>query len=154
MISGVLAVCAEKVIVDRFTNSVSVIDIFEQIKTEVFPVVVPRMFCFFELTRESNDPMQYQGLLTIRLGNTELMRGPHDVDFQGSLRVRTVLQLRGLVVPGPGTLRASFNVGDAVVGYWDVSCESRGGQIVLPLQSPQVEPPPMPTILPNPTHEP
>lgn len=133
MISCALAVCAETVVIDRLSNSISVINILEAISVESFPIVLPRVFCLFELTRDNEDPLQLPGLVTFRLGETELVRAPYEVDFQGTLRTRSVMNIQGLVISGPGLLRASVDVNGSVLGHWDMPCESRPAQIALPL---------------------
>jgi len=134
VISCVLSVCSETVVIDRLSNFVSAINIFETISIESFPVVIPRVFCLFELVREHGDPLQLPGLVTFKLGDTEITRTPYDIDFQGAFRTRTVLNIQGLVVAGPGTLRVSIDADGKTLGHWDILCEGRPAQIKFPLQ--------------------
>lgn len=139
MISSVLSACAENVIVDRFTNSVSAVNLLEVIAPESFPIVLARVFFLFIVTREENDPPTVDGTLILRHGETELFSAQRSIDFQGMLRNRLVINLQGVVVPSPGMLHATLEVNKTIVGRWDVPCEARPSQIKLLLQETRPE---------------
>jgi hypothetical protein len=134
MISCTLAVCAEHVLMDRLTNLISVVNVLERVTPESFPVVVPRFACLFIHTREQVDSQHLDGVVTFKLGDQELMRGPVQVDFASGLISRSVLRLQALVIPAPGVLRVSLELGGAVTAEWKISCEGRPTQTALPLQ--------------------
>ena len=138
MISSVITVCADTVVVDKLSNAISIINIFEQIRLERFPVVIPRMWLFFELARDSGDPEQVLTTVTLTIGQTELVHADNNFDFQGALRSRSVLQLQNLIIPGPGIVRAAVDVGGEIKGFWDISCETvPSPQITLPFEQDQ-----------------
>jgi hypothetical protein len=122
------------IVMDRFSEQVSIISVIERIVAESFPIVVPRLWCLYELTRENADPSRRDGTVILKLGDAEILRGPVDINFVGTLRTRALLAVHGLVIPGPGTLRASLELDGEMVGHWDIACEGRPAQIRLPLQ--------------------
>ena len=93
-----------------------------------------RLFCLFTLTRDSTDLERPDGGITITLGGRELATSPANIDFQTELRTTTIVSLQGLVIPGPGILRASLSLNDSTEVHWDMQCEGRSTQIRLPLQ--------------------
>ena len=132
MISCILSVCSEALIIDHITNSVSLINVLEQIRVDSFPIVLPKLFCLFEFLRGEGDPEKPPGLVTLKLGNLELFRAPCDVDFQQQSRTRTIINIQSVVIPGPGVLRVSIDIDGITKGNWDIDCEGSPRQITLP----------------------
>jgi hypothetical protein len=140
VISTILSVAAETIVVDRFTDNLSIITVIEHISPESFPIVLPRMFTLFWLKRGPEDTSRPEGIVSITLGNRELLRGPLSIDFQGKLSTRAIMQVQGLVVPSPGVIRSSLSVDGAALGAWEILCEARAAQMTLPsIATPDVE---------------
>jgi hypothetical protein len=125
--------CAEGASIDRFTNNASVFNIIETINFENFPGVF-KMVVLVTLSREPGDPAPVDGTIRLSMGDTELLRGPHTMDFQRSKLARAVLTVQGLVIPRPGQLKVTFQVSGRDVGEWWIECIGRSPQIQLPLE--------------------
>ena len=55
MLNVYFAVAANRVIVDSVTNQVSIIDLFENLKSTDFSVLVPKLSFLFYVSREKQD---------------------------------------------------------------------------------------------------
>lgn len=135
MITSKYVLCAERVIRDADTNSVSIIDVLDEIQTPGFPRLIPRIMAVWVLERDSlEDTQQPAASFHILLNDEELHQGDLNVDFQGVLRTRSFLTLGGLVIPGPGTLTMSFRIEEEeVASYWMKVVQLGGPQVQLGL---------------------
>lgn len=130
-------VCADVVILDQFLQTISIVNLLEAIHPERFPIVIPRVCCLAILAREAADVAESTGRMVIKLGDTELARSPFDIKFKADqLRTRALVVVQGLLIPGPGTVRATFELNDARLGTWDISFDSAPAQTSLPFQQP------------------
>ena len=120
MVSCKLAMCAESVVTDSQTNTVSVLNIIEEMKAQGFPVVFQKLVYFFFLTRDKKNAELQKGSLVLRMDGEELNSFPVKVDFQGKLKTRVILTIAGYVIPKPGTLSAVLKLRGKEYGRWDV----------------------------------
>lgn len=135
MISCVLGICADTILIDAALNSLSIVNVYEEISPESFPIVLPRIAAVFELIREQADPERGDGVITFSLGERELMRAPQNIDFQGKLRIRTVVAVHNLIIAGPGLLRVQFVLAGNPLCHWDIPCVTRSVQMRLEPQA-------------------
>jgi len=133
MINCLLATCSNRVYIDARTNEVAIIGLYEEVVSQGFPVVMAQITSFFLLTRDDGDPTEYDARIVITLGDTELFRGPIQIDFLDKHRNRTTLLLQGLVLQSPGTVKAALIIGDEEIAAWQFPVRLGEGA-VLPLR--------------------
>lgn len=121
--------CADSAAVDMRTNALSVFHVLEQLSSPAFPVVVPRVSIVFMLNREEADPSNLQCQLQIHSGNQQLFARPVPINFQQQFVSRTVLEMYGIVVPAPGSLRFELRNGEVLLGSWSVLVSQVGGPV-------------------------
>lgn len=127
MIRCTYAICADSVIRDTETNNISLISILEEFKSRSFPVLVARAHAAFLLTRETQDAEEMHGTLRITLNDDELYQLPVQVSFEDKKRARLLVQIQGLLLPGPGQLRFSLRNHDGgELEGWEIEVSSVG----------------------------
>ena len=129
MIQSKLFVCADSAAVDVRTSALSIFHVLEQVNGPFFPVVIPRVSIVFMLTREEPDPSNFLFQLEIYSGNQQLLARPVAVNFQQQFVSRTVLDVYGVVVPAPVTLRFELRNGEALLGSWSILVNQVGGPV-------------------------
>ena len=101
--------CADRVIRDAETNSISVINILEEITPEGLPLIIPRVTIFALLHRnKEEDPSLIKCTFRIGVGDNTLLEGELNVDFQDKERNRTIINIGGLVISTSGMLEVSL----------------------------------------------
>lgn len=116
-----LLLCAEGVVVDQRTNSVSVFAIVDEIMPQALPVILTRFVVLVILEREEGDPDGCDSTLILRLNDEIVFEQEMELDFQGKRRVRHMIHFGGVPIENPGTLIASLRLGDREVGKWDIT---------------------------------
>ena len=126
MYSCKFAMCAESVIIDRATNQLSIINLIEDMQAHGFPLGIPKLVAVFYLSREDGDNPSPS--VSLRLNATEESTDtfPVDVQFGEKLNNRIVTTLKGVVMPGPGTLRVSLIVDENEIGHWEFEAILKG----------------------------
>lgn len=99
-----LLACAGSVIVDKTTNSLSLVEIIETIETPGFPVAVPRLAIVWVKSKEDKDQEKSDYVLEIDITGAERRAYPMHVDFQGQSMHRSIVMLAGLGLPSPGEI--------------------------------------------------
>lgn len=120
MIRCPLALVSEINLLDARTNTVSFINLMEEINSQGFPAFIPLAACHFLLTKSPDDQGLTDPAIVVLLNDGQVFRSPVNVDFQNMNRTRVMVQLNGLAVTGPGTLTFRFVDGDAALGEWSV----------------------------------
>lgn len=115
-----LFTCSESAALDARTNTLSLFHLTEELNSPAFPVVVPRLTIVALLVRRENEPERGELQLRIAMGEQELYRGPFQFNFQRHLRSKAIVDLQGLVMLTPGTLRISLYDGDREMGTWPI----------------------------------
>jgi hypothetical protein len=118
MIQLKLAVCAESVVRDGETNTVSVFNILEEITALSFPAAIPKLSVLFMLERENDDPDRIDCLITFTLGEKELGRAEMEGNFEDKFRNRLMLVVQGVMLPEPGILSVNLTVDGKPMGGW------------------------------------
>ena len=116
MIQAYLAIAANRVIIDATSNQLSIIDVFEGMKSQAFPVIIPRLTFLFYLQRSAENIAPKE--LTFRgyVDDVETMRFPVQIEFQNSLTTRSIIGFDGFVIPRPGNMRIELFDGDISIG--------------------------------------
>ncbi len=126
MIRGILSVCAESIVRDAATNHVSVFNIIEEINTPTFPVAIQKLSSLFYLVKDEEDASVNELSIRFIINGEEINRFPIHSDFQNKLKTRVIVNLQGLVIPGPGRLHAILFLKDEEIGLWDIQINHTG----------------------------
>jgi hypothetical protein len=101
---------AEVVVRDGESNSLTLVNLIEEVRPQGFPILVPRLTIVVVLERSVGDPQDTNGRLVVTVGDAELVTVPMNVSFQERPRLRVITNFAGFVIPSPGTLRISVFV--------------------------------------------
>jgi hypothetical protein len=112
------AIAAQGVIIDQRSNALSIFNIYEEISSPKFPVVLPNIDFVCVTEKESSDPDLIEYTLDIRNNDDSVFDGPIKADFQTKNMNRTIVTINGLPIKEPGIV--SFSVlhnGEAVAKH-------------------------------------
>ena len=115
-----LFLCAEGVIVDQRSNSVSVFTILEEVTPQELPIVLTQFVVLAILERDEGDPGKCDCTLALSLNDEGIFEQHMEVDFQGKLRLRQMVHFGGVPIEKPGTLTASLELGGEEIGEWRI----------------------------------
>jgi hypothetical protein len=104
----ILASCAERALIDQETNSLSLINILEEINVERLPAVVPGVAWVYLYEREMIDPATAQVTFVVRLDGKEIGRAEIVADFQDKVRTRVKIGIPALEITAFGFLEAEL----------------------------------------------
>lgn len=140
MLKTFLSVAAGRVIIDSMSNKISIIDVFEGLKSQSFPLILPSISLLFYIRRDGSDESAKNLFLRCSVDETETLRVPFRIDFQQGNTTRAIIGFDGFVIPKAGTLKVELLDGENVVATLELPVEQ------LDIQSPQVKAdPPHPT---------
>lgn len=121
-----LLLAAEYLVRDADSQKTSAFNIFDAaITPEGFPVLVPNFGVLTVIDRDAEDGTQFTALLTITLGEQQLMRGEFPVNFQQKLVHRHFARVAGLIIPGPGRLSIRAALPGDIVATYDIPVSAR-----------------------------
>lgn len=121
-----LFVCADSAAVDARTQTISLFHIIEELNSPAFPVVIPRLTIGAVLTRVESEPERPDLQLRIGLGSQEIFRGPFGLSFQQHLRARAIVDIQGVVVLAPGSLKVALYAADRELAAWSIKVNHIG----------------------------
>lgn len=116
MIKSFLAVAAYRVIVDARSNQLSIVDVFEGLKSQSFPIVVPSITFLFYLQRDEQDPFTKNLSLKCSVEEVETLKVPVSIDFQQGNTTRAIIEIEGFVIPKAGELKITLLDEDVELG--------------------------------------
>ena len=123
MLNVYFAIAANRVIVDSITNQVSIIDLFEHLKSSAFPVLVPKLTLLFYVSRDKGDPDTKDLSVICKLNEAEIFKVDVKVDFKGEDSTRVVLGVDGLTLKEKGVLQAFLMDQDHSLGVLDLAVD-------------------------------
>ena len=123
MLNVYFAIAANRVIVDSMTNQVSIIDLFEQIKSPSFPVFIPKITLLYYVSREAGDPSSKDLLVKCKLDEEDIFNVKVQLDFKQEDSTRIVLGIDGLTLPKAGMFKAVLMDQDVELGVLDLAVE-------------------------------
>ena len=102
MIKAEFAHIAQKAIIDKRTNQLSVINIIHGFGTVGFPFVVPEFSFVMRTTRDiDTDPKSVKIDIIIKQQKKELLKNLFKINFEDKKSNNTVVNIFGLVVEKP-----------------------------------------------------
>jgi hypothetical protein len=125
-----LFVCSQLMALDSRSNNVSIFNVLEDISSPAFPFATLPIHIVAFLRRTADEEAGSALQLKVMLGDTVLLQGPYQYDFQQHLSCHAFAEIGGLVVPGPGELKFLMIKDDAEWGKWAVRISDIGPQIV------------------------
>lgn len=129
-----LAACAQSLIRDADSNTVSLVSLIEEFNVPGLPGVLASLNTLFILDRDEGDDDRNEMVLRISNENQPpYQEFPVTVDFEGKNRTRAVVRMGGLPINSPGKLRIGIAFQDAedLLGWWDISVMVTGPPIVV-----------------------
>lgn len=123
MLNVYFAVAANRVIVDSVSNQVSIIDLYENLRTSTFPVLVPKLTLLFYVSRESNDPATHDISLICELGDKSIFDVAVHMDFKNEDTTRIIMGVDGLTIPEAGLLKARLMDKGTELGSLELAVE-------------------------------
>lgn len=105
MLKPKLILCAEGVVVDSNTNTISLFSIIEEIVTTELPSILAKLSVISVMEREANDPEAYELIFRLNNNKKELWTTSVTANFNGKYRARNVVVINGIPVEEPGELR-------------------------------------------------
>ena len=120
MIEPLFVLPVELVLVDRGINSVSLINVIEEVHPAGFPLLIPRLTIYALTSREAGDPPTARGHASIFLDDEEVFSDDQELDFGESMLNRSLLQFQGFVLPRAGVLTFHYRVGEREVRSYPV----------------------------------
>lgn len=128
---------AENVIVDQLTQDVAAIGIMATgIKAVSYPVFLRRLCYLVFWDRSPEDAKEYDGVFSLKLGQTEIARGDVTLNFGEDLSHRTLVRVEGVVIPEAGTLEFSAVAGGVTASYSvDAGTVQAAVSVVAPIEN-------------------
>jgi Family of unknown function (DUF6941) len=126
MISCRVALVAEIVSRDAEVNTLTIVNVIEEVHAAAFPIVINRLTALFLLQRDAADA-PVDARLRARLGDRELGTFPIALDFEDKLKTRVIATIRGLVVPGPGNVSVALETDGRQLGVWEFPIDQLDG---------------------------
>jgi hypothetical protein len=105
MIITKYSLCAETIVVDKATNAISVINLFDDLIPEGYPFLFPKITFLVVIHKEASDKGVYDGTVKITINGKELFSASTKVDFLEKDLYRFIWGVGGLVIPEPGILK-------------------------------------------------
>lgn len=113
-----LATCAEHVIVDAESNRLSIVNMFEVIEAASFPLLLTNFTFVLVTERGKDEPSEQAFDLKFFLDDDLMKDGPLLIDYEETIINRSVIALRGLIIPHPGRFFAKVFEGENEVACW------------------------------------
>lgn len=108
MVKTQYALCAKRIILDSQENSLSAIDIIEEINSSSFPVILPRLSVIWTLQKDDEDAQIHNGSIEFSRNGKQLQVFPVEINFQSTNRTRCVVVIGGMPIDQPGDINVSF----------------------------------------------
>ena len=122
-----LFVVSDNMAIDARSNNVSIFTLLEEIGSPVFPILVPRVTVTAIFEREPDEPdAAFQ--MRAAMGDKILFETPMGADFQGRSRTRSILEIGGFAVPGPGVIEFKLVKDGVTKVFWKVQVTRVGMQ--------------------------
>jgi hypothetical protein len=104
-----MLVCGETVILDTFTNQISVINVFEDLIPAGLPIFIPRFTILHYLDREIEDSEIIKLHIVLSLNSEKLFELDHEANFLTKTLSRSIITLGGIPIKEPGKLTATVS---------------------------------------------
>ncbi len=120
-------ICSEQVIRDTESNTITAVNIIEELHSPIFPVAIPRFTAVFMLEKDEADNDQQEVRVVIKLGDAQINETPVNLNFQQKKSNRLIVSLNGLVLPSPGLLIVKLLHAGGEFSSWGIPVSQIGG---------------------------
>lgn len=101
-------ICAEGVAFDQHKNTVSLLNIIEELSLPAFPAAIPSFSVASLIVREASEATDVvDAYIRIAVGAQEIFSYLTPLRFQGRNRLRSIVETGELVIPAPGILKVA-----------------------------------------------
>lgn len=121
-----LFACSEAAIVDRRSNCLSIINLFENFNSPSFPLVLPMLTLVTWAERESGDPELHELKASFSLDSKKIGDVPIVLDYQHGPKVRAIVEIGGIVIEKPGALKIQLQDERKRPGAWHIQIQKVG----------------------------
>ena len=105
----ILMLLSDDVIRDAERNRISIINIFEGLEAQSFPLLMHKLSVFCLLAKDKDDADEVAAEIRVTLDRKNIIDAlPITVDFKGAVHNRTTLNILGVVIQKPGVITASL----------------------------------------------
>jgi len=92
----------------------------EEINSVGFPLLINKLYAVCLINREANDEDTTEANFEFKLDNKVLLNANTSINFQNRQKTRSVLEVSGLVIPVPGTLKVSLLKDGDVISFNEI----------------------------------
>ena len=117
---SVYMLCADGIVIDRRTNNVSLFNVMEELNSVGFPLLINKLYAICLMNREAHDEDTTEARFEFKLDNKVLLKANTNINFQQKHRTRVVLEVSGLILPVPGTLKVSLLREGEVIAFNEI----------------------------------
>ncbi len=96
---------SENAVVDSQDNSLSLINLLDDISSPTFPLFLPKISITSILEKEIETSDDFDCFINCKLNDSELHKIPLKVSFRGTPRSRSIIKINGFLIPSPGILK-------------------------------------------------
>jgi hypothetical protein len=114
--------CSEDIIRDAETNSISVINVIEDINAEGFPAFIPKLAIFALIEKEAGDAETTEGQITLKNNDKVLFTFDIQFGFDGKPRTRNIVKFNGVAIPTPGKFITEFFASGRLISSKEINC--------------------------------
>ena len=123
MLKSILAVAANRIIIDAKTQQISIIDVFEGISAHSFPIIIPKLSFLFLLEKDIKDGDKKELIFLYFIDEKKPFTFPTHVYFRGKKTTRAIIEFEGFMIPNHGKLTVKLQDGETVLDelYFDIN---------------------------------
>ena len=100
--------CAKNVVIDQFTNQVSVFNLYERITVLTFPAIQPQFSVLIVAKKEKHDEDTVTARLKISMDEDVIFDNPAEISFNGADGTRFLITLPAIPIPHEGDLNVTL----------------------------------------------
>jgi hypothetical protein len=115
MLKAHFAIAANRAIIDSTTGQLSIIDVFEGIAAQSFPVILPKATFVFHFTKAPTDASVHDVVFRCRIDDLETFRVPVTINFDQGNAARSIIAIDGFVIQRAGTLNVALLANETAV---------------------------------------
>ena len=121
MIKCKLMLCAQAMIVDALSNSISIFSVIEEMHLPSTPGVLVHLNTLCMLERDPDDE-SHPADIYVEFGmiGSDMQRFPLEVNFEDKFMTRSISKIQGISIPAPGQLRVALVRDQNVLSSWDI----------------------------------
>jgi hypothetical protein len=113
---------ARHVIIDKSTNTASIINMIENIASHSFPVMIQSFYIFILFERENSETVAEPPSMKIEIKNNDslIFNQSNELNFGDKKRHRWIVGFNTFPVEHPGKLSANLLCDDEVIGSYEI----------------------------------